>query len=37
MIHHWKALDLEITDFQYRHDSAYTGESKAWNIIMNWL
>ena len=20
MIHHWKALDLEITDFEYHHD-----------------
>ena len=20
MIHHWKAVDLEITDFEYRHD-----------------
>ena len=20
MIHHWKALDLEIIDFEYRHD-----------------
>ena len=26
MIHRWKALDLEITDFEYRHDRTYTGE-----------
>ena len=26
MIHHWKALDLEITDSEYRHDPTYTGE-----------
>ena len=26
MIHHWKDLDLEITDFEYHHDPTYTGE-----------
>ena len=26
MIHHWKGLDLEITDFTYHHDLTYTGE-----------
>ena len=26
MIHHWKALDLEITDFKYRHDPTPSGE-----------
>ena len=26
MIHQWKALDLEITDFEY-HDLTYTGET----------
>ena len=28
MIHHWKALDLEITDFEYQRDPTYTGETK---------
>ena len=27
MIHLWKALDLEITDFNYQHDPTYTGET----------
>ena len=22
MIHHWKAIDFEITDFEYHHESA---------------
>ena len=26
MIHHWKAPDLEITDFIYHHDPTPTGE-----------
>ena len=26
MIHHWKSLDLEITDFIYHHDPTPTGE-----------
>ena len=26
MIHRWKALDLEITDFGHHHDPTYTGE-----------
>ena len=26
MIHHWKALDLEITDGEYQFDPTYTGE-----------
>ena len=26
MIHHWKALDLEITDYEYRHDSKRSSE-----------
>ena len=26
MIHHWKALDLEITDFEYYYDPIHTGE-----------
>ena len=26
MIHHWKGLDLEITDLEYHHDPTYTGE-----------
>ena len=26
MIHHWKALDLEITDGEYQFDWTYTGE-----------
>ena len=26
MIHHWKALDLEITDFGYHHDRARRSE-----------
>ena len=26
VIHHWKALDLEITDDEYRFDQTYTGE-----------
>ena len=25
MIHHWKSLDLEITDFIYHHDPTPTG------------
>ena len=28
MIHHSKALDLEITNFKYYHDLTYTGEIK---------
>ena len=28
MIHHWKDLDLEITDFEYYHDLTYTVETK---------
>ena len=28
MIHHSKGLDLEITDSEYHHDPAYTGETK---------
>ena len=31
MIYHWKGVDLEITNFEYRHDPTYTGESKPWN------
>ena len=27
MIHHWKALDLEITDGEYQFDRTYTGET----------
>ena len=27
MIHHWRGLDLEITDFEYHHDPTYTSES----------
>ena len=27
MIHHWKALDLEITDGEYHHDRTYTDET----------
>ena len=27
MIHHWKALDLEITDGEYRFDRTYTGNT----------
>ena len=27
MIHHLKALDLEITDFSYYYDPTYTGEN----------
>ena len=27
MIHHWKGLELEITDFEYHHDPTYTGET----------
>ena len=26
MIHHWKALDLEITDVNYHHDPTTSGE-----------
>ena len=26
MIHHWKAIDLEITDFENYYDLTYTGE-----------
>ena len=26
MIHHWKGLDLEITDSLYHYDPTYTGE-----------
>ena len=26
MIHCWKTLDLEITDFEYQHDPTNTGE-----------
>ena len=26
MIHHWKALDLEIIDGEYRFDRTYTGK-----------
>ena len=26
MIYHSKALDMEITDFEYYHDLTYTGE-----------
>ena len=26
MAHHWKGLDLEITDSEYRRDWTYTGE-----------
>ena len=29
MIHHWKALDLEITDGEYQFDRTYTGETTA--------
>ena len=28
MIHHWKGLDLEITDLEYYHDLTYTVETK---------
>ena len=28
MTYHSKSLDLEITDFIYDHDPAYTGETK---------
>ena len=28
MIHHSICLDLEITDSEYHHDPAYTGETK---------
>ena len=27
MIHHWKGLDLEITDFNYHHDPTHSGET----------
>ena len=27
MIHHWKALDWEITNDEYQFDRAYTGET----------
>ena len=26
MIHHWKALDLEIIEFEYRHDRTHSSE-----------
>ena len=26
MIHHWKGLDFENTDFEYHRDQTYTGE-----------
>ena len=26
MIHHWKDLDLDITDFEYRHDPTPSAE-----------
>ena len=26
VIYHWKALDLEITDFNFYHGLTYTGE-----------
>ena len=26
MVHHWKALDLEITDFELHHDGTPSGE-----------
>ena len=26
MIHHWKGLDLEITDLEYHHDPTPLGE-----------
>ena len=28
MIHQWKALELEITDFEYYYGPTYTGETK---------
>ena len=27
MIHHWKGLDLEITDFKYHDDPTPSGET----------
>ena len=27
MVHHWRSLDLEITDFNYRHDPTQSGET----------
>ena len=27
MIHHWKSLDLEITDFEYHYDPVPSGEN----------
>ena len=27
MIHHWKGLDLEITDFNHHHDPIASGET----------
>ena len=27
MIHYWKALDLEITDFEYHHDPTPSSEN----------
>ena len=27
MTHHWRGLDLEITDFIYRHDPTQSGET----------
>ena len=29
MIHHWKAFDLESSDFNYHHDSTPSGETIA--------
>ena len=27
MVHHWKSLDLEITDFIHRHDPTQSDET----------
>ena len=27
MIHNWKGFDLEITEFNYRHDPTQSGET----------
>ena len=27
MIHHWKGLDLDTTDIEYRHESKPSGET----------
>ena len=27
MIHHWKGLDLEIIDLEYRYDQTLSGET----------